>query len=253
MVRVLFEVETADREAATGLITQLMTTAGVKSLSIRELDAPVKPLRAPVRAEILPPSEQAPSLADEDSDEVDVDTVIVPAQKDGFERVFLGENRWKSVRIHDQKIPNLKWIAAYQVDPVRAITHVAPVLRIEPSDEPGKEDYKQIVFAGPAREIEPIPYGRKLKPGAMRGMRYTSFDRLSRAKSVADLMRLDPVIVWDLISRPGGATVADIREATGYTGVNVIESGPRRVAEAHGYRLLVEGQGEDRRFSVRRA
>lgn len=27
------------------------------------------------------------------------DTVIVPAQKEGFERVFLGEDRWRAIRV----------------------------------------------------------------------------------------------------------------------------------------------------------
>jgi hypothetical protein len=157
---------------------------------------------------------------------------------------FLGHNAWWSIRIRSDRISQLKWIAAYQVDPIRAITHVAPVLRVEPSTEPGKEGYMRVVFAEPAKEIKPIPYGRGIKAGAMRGPRYTSFKRLSEARSLADLLRLDEEIVWELISRPEGATVAEIRRATGYTGA--ISSGPKRAAERHGYQLLIEGKGEHR-------
>ena len=182
--------------------------------------------------------------------EEDVDTIIVPAQKEGFEYAFLGHNAWWSIRIRSDRISQLKWIAAYQVDPIRAITHVAPVLRVEHSTEPGKEGYMRVVFAEPAKEIKPIPYGKGIKPGAMRGPRYTSFKLLSEAQSLADLLRLDEEIVWKLISRPEGATVAEIRRATGYTGA--ISSGPKRAAERHGYQLLIEGKGEHRRFTVRR-
>lgn len=41
----------------------------------------------------------------------DIDTVVVPAQDDGFEAVFLGEDRWYAVRIHPTMISQLKYIA----------------------------------------------------------------------------------------------------------------------------------------------
>ncbi|MBV9677685.1 MAG: GIY-YIG nuclease family protein, partial [Acidobacteriaceae bacterium] len=75
------------------------------------------------------------------------DTVIVPAQKEGFEKVFLGENCWYAIRISGGMLQSIKWIAAYQTQPVSAITHVAPVLRIEPYGESGK--YK-LIFSEPA-------------------------------------------------------------------------------------------------------
>jgi hypothetical protein len=53
----------------------------------------------------------------------DIDTVVVPAREDGFQDVFLGEDRWYSVRINETVQPQIKYIAAYQVAPVSAITH----------------------------------------------------------------------------------------------------------------------------------
>jgi hypothetical protein len=62
----------------------------------------------------------------------DIDTVVVPAQDEGFEQVFMGEDRWYKVRIHGRMIPKLKYAAVYRVAPTSAITHVAPISSIEP-------------------------------------------------------------------------------------------------------------------------
>jgi hypothetical protein len=53
------------------------------------------------------------------------DTVIVPAQEDGFNEVFLGENKWYAIRIGGGKLNEIKYIAAYQTAPVSAITHIS--------------------------------------------------------------------------------------------------------------------------------
>jgi hypothetical protein len=54
----------------------------------------------------------------------ELDTIVVPAQREGFERVFLGENAWWAVRISGGMIAKIKYVAAYQSQPVSAITHV---------------------------------------------------------------------------------------------------------------------------------
>jgi len=66
------------------------------------------------------------------------DTIIVPAQKEGFDKVFLGENAWHAIRISGGMIPKIKYVAAYQTQPVSAITHIAPVRNIVPYGEGGK-------------------------------------------------------------------------------------------------------------------
>lgn len=38
----------------------------------------------------------------------EVDTVVVPARKEGFEEVFLGEDRWYQIRIHGTMCPQIK-------------------------------------------------------------------------------------------------------------------------------------------------
>jgi hypothetical protein len=115
-----------------------------------------------------------------------MDTVIVPAQRDGFNRVFLGENCWHAIRISGGMLDKIKYIAAYQSQPISAITHCAPVDRIEPYGEGGK--YK-VIFSEPAKKIGPIPYA-DAPSGAMQGPRYTSFERLKAAKKLTDLLMM---------------------------------------------------------------
>jgi len=112
------------------------------------------------------------------------DTIIVPARKEGFERVFLGEDCWYSVRISDAMIDKIKYIAAYRIKPVQAITHYAPVAQIESYGDRGK--YK-LIFSGKAKEIGPIPLGNAPQ-GAMQGPRYFSFARLREARTLAELI-----------------------------------------------------------------
>lgn len=112
------------------------------------------------------------------------DTVIVPAQQEGFDRVFLGENSWYAIRISGGMLEKIKYIAAYQTAPVSAITHIALVDRIEPYGEEGK--YK-LIFSEPAKKLErPIPFGDSPQ-GLMQGPKYTMFEKLKIAKRVADL------------------------------------------------------------------
>jgi hypothetical protein len=115
---------------------------------------------------------------------LEVDTVVVPAREDGFKEVFLGENRWYEIRIHHSVIPRIKYIAAYQVAPVSAITHWAPVKNIEPWQGSGKF---VVNFAKPAKEIEPIPLVPKSRVKGLQNIRYTSFDKLQRAKTLDEV------------------------------------------------------------------
>jgi hypothetical protein len=76
---------------------------------------------------------------------LEIDTIIVPAQKDSFEKAFLATNPWWAVRISGGMLPKIKYIAAYQSQPVSTITHVALVSKIEPHGGSGK--YKADLFS----------------------------------------------------------------------------------------------------------
>lgn len=112
------------------------------------------------------------------------DTIVVPAQKEGFEKVFIGENSWYAIRIGGGNLDKIKYIASYQTQPISAITHYASIEKIEPYGEEGK--YK-LFFTESAKKLEnEIPYGNA-PMGYMQGTRYTNFEKLFKAKEIKDL------------------------------------------------------------------
>lgn len=113
-----------------------------------------------------------------------IDTVVVPAREEGFERVFLGEDRWYSIRLHASMRPQIKYIASYQVAPISAITYVAPVRSIEPWKETGKY---VVNFSEKAKEINPIKLvkGGRVRP--LQSLRYTTKTVLDSAKTLDDV------------------------------------------------------------------
>ena len=115
--------------------------------------------------------------------ESDFDTIIVPAQEEGFNKVFLGEDCWYSIRISAGKLDKIRYIAAYQTSPVTAITHYAPVDRIELYGDSGKY---RLIFSEKAQEIGPIPFANA-PHGSMQSTRYTTLEKLKNAKKLTDL------------------------------------------------------------------
>lgn len=114
-------------------------------------------------------------------DRSEIDTIVVPAREEGFQEVFLGEDRWYQIRINGSMIPRIKYIAAYVTSPVSAITHIAEVASIEP----WKDSSKYVVnFAEPAKKLKPIKLVRKGKVKGPQAPRYTSFERLQSASNL---------------------------------------------------------------------
>jgi len=118
------------------------------------------------------------------TDVSELDTIVVPAQADGFQETFIGENRWYAIRIDGSMIPQIKHIAAYRVAPVSAITHIAPVNKIVPWKDTSKYCLE---FAEPAHEIEPIKLDSPGKGFAPQAPRYTSMKKLLKAKVLSDI------------------------------------------------------------------
>ena len=111
------------------------------------------------------------------------DTIIVPANEEGFKKVFLNENSWYAIRISGGRLNDIKYIAAYQTAPISAITHYAEVESIEPYGDGGK--YK-LNFKSSAQKIEPIKH-KSGKKGTLQGPKYTSFEKLKNAKEMIDI------------------------------------------------------------------
>ena len=138
-------------------------------------------------------AETAPTDAGEEReptatiDPSDIDTIIVPAHEDGFQETFLGRNCWHAIRMRSIMISRLKYIAAYQVSPVSAITHIAKVSKIEPFENTNKYI---VYFDGPAKEISPIalvPKEKKGRVNAPQAPRYANREQLEKAKTLDDV------------------------------------------------------------------
>jgi len=165
----LSEWERADTNSFLQEILRILPLLGVRVFE--------KPRQFTTTNSETSPVDRADSVVDQR------DTVIVPAQEDGFQETFLGENCWYAIRISGGMLSQIKYIAAYRTAPMSAITHYAPVERIESYGDTGK--YK-LVFSAPAIEIPSIPFDGAT-PGCLQGPRYTSLQQLLRAKSVGDV------------------------------------------------------------------
>ena len=129
------------------------------------------------------------------------DTIVVPAKLSGFKEVFLGEDRWYSINISNDRIPYLKYIAAYQSQPVSAVTYVARIASIEVS--PYNPTKKMVIFDGAAKQLRrPIPIGDDY--AALQGPRYTNHTKLNSARTTDDLFNFDDLFNLDDIDGVDG-------------------------------------------------
>ncbi len=122
----------------------------------------------------------------EDTEKVnitDIDTIVVPAREDGFNEVFIGENCWYAIRLNSSMTPKIKYIAAYQVAPISAITHIAEVKSIEQYKDTNKYI---LTFTEPAEKIKKVSIG-KIKGKAPQSPRYSSKDRILSASTLDEV------------------------------------------------------------------
>jgi len=160
-------------------LTRYCNTAGMRVYQFEPFLADVVPV-APVN--LGAPGN--PSSV-ETVDPSEIDTIVVPAREDGFQDTALAENRWYAVRIHGSIVPKIKYIAVYRVAPRSSITHIAPVRSVEPWEaSPGKY---VLNFAEPLEPIEPIKLVANGKVRAPQSLRYTSHDRLMKAKTLDEV------------------------------------------------------------------
>lgn len=122
------------------------------------------------------------ALLNEAEDELNVDdekdTIVVPAHPGGFKDVFLKENKWYHIRISDNKLNSIKYIAAYEAQTNKCIQYYAEIDRIENSDI--KDGYKVVYFKDNAKLLA---NKRKIKLGdnhyyAPQSLRYVSSEKL---------------------------------------------------------------------------
>ena len=114
----------------------------------------------------------------------DIDTIVVPAQEEGFQSAFIESNAWWQIRISVSMLDKIKYIAAYRTAPVSAITHVAEVDRIERY----KDTNKYILyFKESAKAIPYIELDKDKKGVAPQASRYTNYARLMSATKLSEV------------------------------------------------------------------
>ena len=119
-----------------------------------------------------------------DTDADELDTIVVPAREEGFQEEFINNERWYSIRISSTMLEKIKYIAAYQVQPISGITHIAEVERIEKY----KDTNKYILYfkSGTVQEIKKIGLGSK-KNQAPQAPRYTIYKKIFTSKTIEDV------------------------------------------------------------------
>ncbi|MEX2336208.1 MAG: hypothetical protein WD555_02940 [Fulvivirga sp.] len=112
----------------------------------------------------------------------ELNTVVVAAREEGFEKEFLNNNRWFAIRINASMLDKIKYIAAYQVAPVSAITHYAEVASIEKWEDTNKY---VLYFKDSPKTITPISLDKDKKGLAPQAPRYTAIDKILKAKKLS--------------------------------------------------------------------
>jgi hypothetical protein len=110
------------------------------------------------------------------------DTIVCPAHRDGFEKEFLGRNRWYAIRISKKVKPRLKYIALYVTSPICQITHYGRIRSIKPWRDTGK---CIVLLRGKAKRIGPISFSPKVN---IQAPRLALMARLMRARTLADAL-----------------------------------------------------------------
>jgi len=114
----------------------------------------------------------------------DWDTLVCAAKKDGFNMAFLGQKAWWAVTISKDRLPNIKYIAIYQIAPISAITYYGKVDRIERYEDTNK--YKLFLKGNPIKFKKPIGLGEDVyqKP---QGPKYAELSKIQSAKTLDDI------------------------------------------------------------------
>ncbi len=110
------------------------------------------------------------------------DTVVVPAREENFEKMFMAQNLWSSIKIKEDMLDKIKYLAVYQTVPIQAITHVAPVERIEPNNR-GK--YVLYFSERPTELSQHVVLDSNSYPP--QNHFYTSIGKLKSAKNLSDI------------------------------------------------------------------
>lgn len=115
----------------------------------------------------------------------DVDTIVCPARPEGFKHAFIDNNAWWAIRISPSLIPQLRYIAMYEVSPVRAVQWMGKIK--QNGIQPYKNTGRYIVYLEGRKKIGPIKLDQGRVGVAPQAPRYTTYKKLSNAKKISNL------------------------------------------------------------------
>jgi len=115
--------------------------------------------------------------------EVQFDTIVCPADEDGFREAYIKKNAWWEVRLSKEKRESLKYVAIYETSPVAAIRNIAEIDKIVPYGD----TKRFILHLKNKRHVTPIQLDRNKRNTAPQGPRYTSYKKIIKAKNLSDL------------------------------------------------------------------
>lgn len=119
-----------------------------------------------------------------------MNTIIVPSKPDGLD-YFLSNSYWENIRLGDDKISDLKYIALYQSAPICSITHYGIIEKIEKYEiysYRGSKKYR-IYFKLIPKNLNiklDDPANRKL---IIQSPRYVNVEKLLKAKTLSELFK----------------------------------------------------------------
>ena len=123
--------------------------------------------------------EEIEKVDSEKTESNELDTVIVPAEEEGFQKVFLNENCWYAISIGINMLDKLKYIAVYRKSPIKAITHIAEISYIDVYKDTGKYI---IYLKKPAEHLKmEIPLNPNNISKAPQGRVYTNINKILNA------------------------------------------------------------------------
>ena len=139
--------------------------------------------------QVLDPSDKKSDVAEYRKKKLrrraEADTIIVPAREEGFKEEFLGNSCWYQIRIGAAMKSRIKYIAAYQVAPISAVTHIAEIQEIKPFRDTGKYI---VFFRNNAEEIDPIPISNP--NNSPQGPVYVKREKLLNARSLEEALEI---------------------------------------------------------------
>ena len=115
---------------------------------------------------------------------VEIDTVVCPAQEWGINEVLLKEHRWYAIEIQSDKIPKIKYLAIYEKKPIKAIRYIGEVKKIQLYQNSSKYE---IVLKNKPWKIKPIKRSKENPMLAPQSRQYTSKKLIDKAEWLEDI------------------------------------------------------------------